>query len=315
MKHCFIINPASGKGKAQRTLEQVIRQACEKEGVEHSIYYTTGVGDGERYARETCSTGEPCRLYACGGDGTLGEIVNGAAECETAEIAVIPVGTGNDFVRNFAPVSKFMDVVAQIKGVAVRLDLIKYNERYIANMLNTGFDCEVVRSVADIKKNPLIPRKLAYVAGVVKTLVKKPGVAMEVSVDGGAPIRKDLLLTCVANGSYCGGGFHSAPESFLDNGMIDVCFIKNVTRRKFVSLISSYKNGTYLSRRDAKDVAEYLTCSRLDIKFDKPQHVSIDGEVELHEKISLSCIPRALRFVIPEGCALSRPFKVAEAHK
>lgn len=306
MRHYFVINPASGKGKAQTALEQQIHSVCREAGVDYSVYHTTAVGDAERFVRETCAAGGVNRFYACGGDGTLCEVVNGAADFAGAEVGVIPVGTGNDFVRNFKPAEKFFDIAAQLKGSIRRLDLIKYNDRYSVNMLNTGFDCEVVRSVVSIKKNPLIPGKLAYLAGIVKNFVKKPGVNMTVSVDGGAPQEKELLLTCIANGEYCGGGFHSAPLGAVDNGKMDVCFIRNVTRRKFISLLPAYKNGTYLSRSDIKDIAEYITCSRLDIQFPAPQYISIDGELEQYERMAITALPGALRFCLPEGCELAK---------
>lgn len=313
MKHYFIINPASGKGKGKISLEQQINEVCGELGVDYEIYHTTAIGDAERFVREIASEGGVNRFYACGGDGTICEVVNGAADFAGAEVGVVPVGTGNDFVRNFTPSDKFFDIAAQIRGSIQRLDLIKYNDRYIANMLNTGFDCEVVRQVVSIKKNPLIPNKLAYIAGVVKTLIKKPGVRMTVSIDGGEPCQKDLLLTCVANGEFCGGGFHSAPLSALNNGKMDVCFIRNVTRRKFITLIPSYKNGTYLSLKNIEEIAEYITCSRLDIEFPALQYVSIDGELEQYDRLSLTALPAALRFCVPEGCELKKPLPTAQA--
>ena len=307
MKHYFIINPASGKGKSQIALEQQIKSVCDELGAEYEIYHTTAIGDAERFVRETAAAGGTNRFYACGGDGTICEVVNGAAAFAGAEVGVIPVGTGNDFVRNFTSSDKFFDIAAQINGSTQRLDLIKYNDRYMANMINIGFDCEVVRRVVSIKKNPLIPGKLAYIAGVVKTLIKKPGVSITVSVDGGEPCKKDLLLTCIANGEFCGGGFHSAPLSALNNGKMDVCFINNITRRQFISLVPSYKAGTYLGRKDVADFAEYITCSRIDIEFSGLQYISVDGELEQYERLSLISLPGALRFCMPEGCELKKP--------
>ncbi|MBQ9079730.1 MAG: diacylglycerol kinase family lipid kinase [Clostridia bacterium] len=307
MKHCFIINPASGKGKAQAKLEADINNACRSEGVEYSVYRTTEPGDAERYVRAACVAGEETRFYACGGDGTLCEVVNGAAGFSCAAVGVIPVGTGNDFVRNFHPVEKFLDIVSQIRGSIRRIDLIKYNDRYFVNTFNTGFDCEVVKQVVSLKKNPLIPGKLAYVAGVIKMLIKKPGVRITVSVDDGEPQDKDLLLTCVGNGAYCGGGFHSTPYGTPEDGTMDVCFINNVTRRKLLSLLPSYKDGTYVDRRDAPEIAEYVRCSSLDIKFPVKHSVSIDGELEEHESVKLTMLSGALRFCLPEGCECVTP--------
>ena len=310
MKHCFVINPAAGKGKVQNKLEQQIRDSCDELGVDYSVYYTACEGDCEKYVGARCAEGDDIRFYACGGDGTLCDVVNGTAGYSNAEVGIIPVGTGSDFVRNFSPKEKFMDIIAQVKGSIHQLDLIKYNGRYLINMLNTGFDCEVVRQVAKIKKNPLVPGGLAYIMGVVRVLLKKPGVKMRVSVDGGEAQDKDLLLTCIGNGAFCGGGFRSEPYASPSDGVMDVCFIKNVTRRKFLSLLSSYKTGNYLHRRDIGKIAEYVRCSTLEIQFPQSQAVSIDGEIEDCDRIVLSVHRGAVRFCVPEGCEQIEPWAI-----
>ncbi|HOA85292.1 MAG TPA: acylglycerol kinase family protein, partial [Bacillota bacterium] len=80
MKHCFLINPAAGKGKLFRSIDGDIRAYCDRQGVDYEIYYTKGIGDAEDYIRRTCgeASGE-LRFYACGGDGTLNEVANRAA--------------------------------------------------------------------------------------------------------------------------------------------------------------------------------------------------------------------------------------------
>lgn len=311
MKHCFVINPAAGKGKLQKTLESAIIRACTEVGAEHSVYYTESKADCERYVRERCAEGENIRIYACGGDGTLCDVVNGAAGFENVEIGLVPIGTGNDFVRNFTLKERFSDIAAQLRGRICPIDLIKYNGRYLINMLNTGFDCEVVRQAARIKTHPWVPGALAYILGVVKVLVKKPGVRMRVSVDGGEPQEKSLLLTCVGNGEFCGGGFRSEPYASPSDGLMDVSFVNDLTRRKFVAILSYYKNGKYLSRADADELAEYVRCSQLDIEFPAPQTVSIDGELEEVERLSLRMVRGAVRFCMPEGCEQLAPMMSA----
>ena len=315
MKHCFLINPAAGKGKRCSDIENDIRSCCESAGVDYEIYYTTGIGDAEECIKHVCSEAEPdsefC-FYAAGGDGTFCEVVNGAAGFANASVALIPIGTGNDFARNFTSTENFFDISAQLEGSEIALDLIKLNDRYSANMLNTGFDCEVVRRVVKIKKNPAIPSKVAYLLGALIELVRKPGVSMEVSVDGGEPRELDLLLTCICNGPFCGGGFHSGPYADIADGLLDVCFIKNVSRLQFIKLLSSYKDGTYLSVDGIEEIAEYIKCSRLDIKFKGFQSVSIDGEVEELDSMTISIAPRALRFRLPRGSELIRAPKMSE---
>lgn len=313
MKHCFLINPAAGKGKQCADIENSISVCCETAGIDFDVYYTTGVGDAEEYIKRVCAEAEPdaefC-FYAAGGDGTFSEVVNGAAHFSNASVGLIPIGTGNDFARNFTNSEKLFDISAQLEGSEISIDLIKLNDRYSANMLNTGFDCEVCRRVAKIKRNPAIPSKLAYLTGALIELIRKPGVKIEVSVDGGEVRDLDLLLTCICNGPFCGGGFHSGPYADIADGTLDVCFIKNVSRMKFLKLLTPYKNGTYLSVDGIDDVAEYIKCKRLDIKFKGFQSVCIDGEIDELESMTVEIAPRALRFRLPRGSELIRAPKI-----
>ena len=97
MKHLFIINPAAGKKETTAQLEKQL----ERLSFEHQVVYTEAAGDAQRIAAEAAATGEPLRIYACGGDGTLNEVVNGAAGHEHVAITCVPKGTGNDFLKVF----------------------------------------------------------------------------------------------------------------------------------------------------------------------------------------------------------------------
>ena len=95
MRHLFIINPAAGKRRTTARLEVEL----DKLSVPHEVVYTQAAGDARRFAEEAVQTGEPVRIYACGGDGTLNEVVNGAAGHTHAAITNVPTGTGNDFLK------------------------------------------------------------------------------------------------------------------------------------------------------------------------------------------------------------------------
>ena len=178
MKHIFIINPAAGKGILQEKLENDISKITKANSIDYEIIKTGSIGDAENIVRSVCSknNGVPLRFYACGGDGTINEVINGISGFDNAEFAVIPIGTGNDFVKNFGALSCFLDVEAQIKGESVYIDSVKLNDRYAVNVVNMGFDCAVVESVTKIKRSRWIPSSFAYIAGVIIELMKMPGV-------------------------------------------------------------------------------------------------------------------------------------------
>jgi diacylglycerol kinase family enzyme len=160
---------------------------------------------------------------------------------------VIPLGTGNDFTKAFTNPEYFKDIKHQILGKAERIDLMKYNNRYSINVINIGFDCEVVCKTVDLKKKKYIPSKMAYIAGLVITLVRKPGVRAAMAKNGEEAQMRDYLLNTYANGCFCGGGFHSNPTAQLCDGQIDALFVKNISRLRFLSLVGKYKKGTHLS--------------------------------------------------------------------
>lgn len=305
MKYCFICNPMAGKEKNKEELVTRINSICTEKEVEYDILITSSVGDGRELVKKYYgeNSDEEIAFFACGGDGTAGEVVNGimSLPCrDKVSMGIIPVGTGNDFVRNFSGKENFLDISAQIDSMPVSVDVLKCNDMYALNMINIGFDCEVVCKMSEIKRKPFIPSKFAYIAGLIITLIKKPGVKMNISVDGGESEEKKLLLTTFANGCFCGGGFHSNPNADITGGKIDYMFIKNVSRTKFLTLVGSYKKGTHICEKNAKiiDNGSSDTCK---IIFDKTTNVSVDGEVIGFDSIDLSLEKAALNFRIPLG--------------
>lgn len=306
MKHIYIINPAAGRGDSSDALIARIMKAygAKGEAALPSIYMTTGVGDATRYVHTWCNEhpGERVRFYACGGDGTLSEVVNGAAQHDSASVGLIPAGTGNDFVRSFTQPDRFMDFEAQRDGEEVEIDLIRCNGTYGVNLLNTGFDCEVVVKTSEIKRRPWVPSGMAYGMGVAFELIRKPGVKVELSIDGEKPQKRELLLCAIGNGAFYGGGFMPLPHASISDGFLDMCMVDNVSRGKFISLVGSYKRGEHVVPQNV-DILKYVRCRSVTMKFPKPQNVCLDGEVKQMCECRIDIVPRALRFVVPRGSA------------
>jgi YegS/Rv2252/BmrU family lipid kinase len=300
MKNYFVINPAAGKGKEQIALEKEIERVCRERGVDFVIYHTTCTKDAEEFVRRTANAGgEEKRFYLCGGDGTFNEGVNGAVGAIGAACGVIPVGTGNDFTRNFTNRDNFWNIEAQLDGSTMKCDLIKYGDRYCVNALNAGFDCIAAKYASELKRK--VPGKLAYVAGVAKSLIRMPGVQPKVTVNGELIINKDAILICVANGSFYGGGFKSAPFSALDDGKMQLNAISMVTRLEFIKIVSSYKNGTFVNEKN-RGILDYSVCRSAFVDFGCETAVSVDGEIEYHTSLELSVAHGAFDFIVPAGC-------------
>ena len=313
MKHYFIINPAAGQGKAQSSLEERIVLAAEKLGADYEIYYTKCEGDAEDYVRQTCMNlnGE-ARFYACGGDGTFSEVANGAYGCSDAQITVVPVGTGNDFVRNFDRPELFSDVEAQIGGEAAATDVILYNDRIAVNMINIGFDCYVAMRMNKIKRNKWVPHGCEYIAALVIEFCRKSGVTFSsVSLDGAPLDEKAFLLGCLGNGGFCGGGFKSAPAADLRDGELDICLVRNLNLFKCLKIIGKYKAGTFLTDKEAMNYIIYKKIKTAHMTFGgEGQYVSFDGEIKRVKELKIEAAPLAMKISLP--CGISACKKEAE---
>ena len=309
MKHIYVLNPAAGRGDRSAELTEQIHSAYPK-GESVQIYRTTGRGDATRFVRAYCAEhkDESLRFYACGGDGTLGEVVNGAIGFPNAAVGLLPVGTGNDFVRSFTSPDRFLNLAAQRMGKEIVLDVIRCNDLYCVNLLNIGFDCEVVVKTGEIKRKPYVPKGMAYGMGVALELIRKPGVKAMIEIDGGAPCERELLLCAIGNGAYYGGGFMPLPFASLQDGLLDLCIVKNVSRTKFVSLVGTYKKGKHVVSAN-KDILEYRRCRSLRITFPSLQNVCLDGEVRPMNGCDIEVLPAALRFVVPVG---SEPIRLPD---
>ena len=302
MRHIFILNPAAGKGNKLGLFEKKLRETAEAKALSYEIYHTDGVGDATHFVRERCeSTSDTLRFYACGGDGTVNEVVSGVVGSENAEVAIVPIGTGNDFVRVLGKYEDFLDIEALLEAEAVPFDVLKWNGKYCVNMMNIGFDGEVAARASRAKH--YVPSGLAYICGVVGEFFKMSSVKFRCVMDGEDLGEKQAQLSLYANGSFCGGGFRSAPYADLHDGLMDVCFIRPVSRLTLIRLIGEYKKGTHMLHKDAAKYFEYYKCSEVKLTFDKPQRVCIDGEIEECETLDLSVHRDAVRIVMPKGAA------------
>lgn len=312
MRIIFVINPKAGKGKGIDKWLEKIRSTSEKTGIKADIYMTKAVGDAEAFAdligKETKASGEEIRLIACGGDGTLNEVLNGAMGYENLTVGVLPIGTGNDFCRNFPDAGDFLNIEAQLKGEVIKCDAIRYSgllagkeqTRYCANMFNIGFDCNVVDLTAKLKNYPMIGGSFAYLLGVAITYIKKKGAKLRVELDGKVIEDGPLLLTAIANGGFCGGGVHSSPYASVNDGIMDVNVIFNVGRIDFLKKFPYYAKGTHMELSDIDHIIYAGTCRKAKVTpLDGTMRLCTDGEIVDAGAIEFEVVPGAFNLLLP----------------
>lgn len=299
MKHIFLLNPIAGGGKCQSALKERIKEAAVKQGVDYEIHTTTGVGDAREFTTAYDET-IPVRFYAIGGDGTLNETVNGILKRKGySELAVIPCGTGNDFIRAFPNETAFLDPEKLIAAKAQPIDAFSTDAGINGiNMINIGIDAQTAAGVHQFSR--FFPGSLAYIVSLINRFIRKIGIEMEVSVDGGAPRKEICSLTSFANGKACGGGFIAAPKADVSDGLLEITSVRKVTRLQFLQLVKGYKEGTHVDNPKYAPFLHYHQGKVATVKCAEPTEICIDGAIVHTDHIRVEILPKAVNFVIPE---------------
>ena len=290
MREIAIYNPAAGKGKTKKITD--------------TGYCTQYQGDCKRFVKEECLKDPDVHFIVYGGDGTLNEAISGIMEAGTghiSKITVMPYGSGNDTIKTIETLSD------NNKVKEMNLDVIKYNDKFSINMLNIGFDCNVVSSASKFKKKLKIAGKLSYLLGVATEFFKPFGENFTIEAtcenDEKFTYNGSCLLCAVCNGEWCGGSFHNSPPSDMTDGIMEMILVKKIGRLSFIKLISKYKNGTLIDpktfRATADKYVDKVVYLRLkELKISGMKQLCADGEVENCQKATISVLPGAIQYKI-----------------
>ncbi len=284
-----ILNPLAGKGRATQ-----IKESLDEDS---KVYMSSSCEDASNFIINACKENPDTCFTVYGGDGTVFRAVNALMNSgyhDRASLKIVPVGSGNDFVRSF-----------EGKKGDIPVDVMSFNGRYAINVINVGFDCEVVRRAATLKKKPMISGKMAYMLGVAGELVSKKPIDAKITLtyaDGTQEIIEEkVLLAAVCNGRWYGGGFQLAPDADLSDGILNVEIVRNISRSKFISMVSDYKKGTHIDlesgelKEKFKELVYYKKC--VAVKIEGVKSVCADGEIFEENTVEVQVIPKALNYI------------------
>ncbi len=296
MKHIFVINPAAGQGKSLNFIKPRIEEVCKKYSLDYEVHVTEKQGEGIEYVKNRAASGEEIRFYACGGDGTLYDVVNGAFGFKNVQVAVIPLGSGNDFIRLFGTKEEFLNLDDVVNGVPVEFDVIKCGDEIAINQCSMGMDAEVCAMQGKIKKLPLVTGEGAYYIGCLYAIIKKFKNRFTYKIDDDEAITKDCLFCFCGNSRWYGGGFMAAPLALPEDGLLDFVIVEaGVSRIKLTSLLNKYKRGEHLDW----DITSFKRGKKLTIHSEKPAAVNVDGETKYVTDATFEIIEKGITYVVP----------------
>jgi diacylglycerol kinase family enzyme len=254
------------------------------------------------------------RVYAVGGDGILFDCLNGVMGFNNVELAVMPYGMTNDFVRAFGKHTAryFRDICYQAGGVAVPTDVIKCRGRYALNFCTIGMVSDAIMRA--IRINRVLEqggrmlkriyygvyRQMYYLGDLLAAFnAQVTRQHYEIKIDD-EPISGKFMSINIANGPYYGGGIHKAAGAVPDDGVLDIRIGKSAESLKIFKLAGSCAMGRhqdypagFISRRGKK----------ISIKSDSPLFISLDDEVFFDNCFTAEIAPQAVKVVSVLDCA------------
>ena len=295
----FILNPTAGR-HLYAEVQARIRSAPWKSDRDE-IHLTERPGHATDLARDAAQRlGADALVFACGGDGTVNEVVNGLVGTPAA-LGVLPIGTGNDFVKSlYRERSAFAILDRLPEALFRRIDVGRMNGRCFVNVASLGFDTEVGNYAKRmVARRPWLGG-FSYLLAVFACLSGNRVFHMECELEGedpdGRPVSfrgaRDFTLAAVCNGGYYGGGFHPAPGASLEDGLLDVCLVDRKTVPQILGLVPKYRNGTHLDGRPGIHMVR--TRSGVFRKRELPLNLNCDGESGEADEIVFEILPGAL---------------------
>ncbi|MHB8642919.1 MAG: diacylglycerol/lipid kinase family protein [Gaiellaceae bacterium] len=299
-KTTFLVNPASENGATGRRWAQLAHEAAQR-GLGGNALLSERPGQLSELARAAVDGGAEL-LVVVGGDGTLNEVVNGIAE-RNVEIAVIPRGTGWDFVRTYGiprRIDRAVDIALHGKTVEIDLGRVTYRAwsgadetRWFANVASVGMSGAVAKRANETTK--ALGGKISYFWSVLAVFARWQVGEVRVSVD---EVERSGRMhdVIVANGRYFGGGMMIAPDASSDDGLLDVLLIGDLTKRDLMVTLPKTYRGKHLPHPKAELLRGRVVTVG---STGSPLPVELDGEQPGTTPVRIEIVPRALRLRVP----------------
>jgi YegS/Rv2252/BmrU family lipid kinase len=297
----FLVNPASGNGATGRRWPELVRRAAAL-GLAGETLLSERQGHLIDLA-EQAGKGGASLVVAVGGDGTMNEVVNGLMRADPRpELAIVPLGTGMDFVRTYGIPTRFDEAVrTALTGPPRRIDVgsVSYRtwegedaRRYVVNVGSVGMSAAVAQRANGMSK--ALGGRTTFFYALVRVFLAWRNTVVHVDLDGDEHSGR-MHDVVVANGRYHGGAMMLAPEAQPDDGLFDVLLIGDVNKLDFVTTAPKLYRGTHLAHPKVE-----LARARA-VAVDAPERlpIELDGEQVGTTPARFEIVPAAIAVRVP----------------
>ncbi len=299
----FLVNPASANGSTGRRWPELARRAAAA-GLEGDTLLSERPGHLSELAREAALGGARL-LVVVGGDGSVYEVANGlAGVADPPEIAVVPRGTGWDFVRTFGiPRDVERATAIALEGETRTIDAVRVSYRawdgsettgVVAHVGSAGMSGAIAKRANETTK--ALGGKASYLWATFAVFSRWQAAEVEIAVDDERRTGR-MFDVVVANGRFFGGGMQICPEAKPDDGLLDVLTIGDVTKRDLVQTMPKIYRGTHLPHPKA----ELLRGAAVTVTSDTAIPIQLDGEQPGTTPVRFEVVPGALRLRVPRS--------------
>jgi len=223
----LICNPISGKGSAAQALNRIKDWAKFQTNLDLVIHVTENIGHATIITKDITSNKEANTILVLGGDGTVNEVLNGIEDFSNTYIGILPFGSGNDFaygagIKNDDPVALINTYINS--PIVRKVDYMILNDKYRAiNSVGLGISAETILYRDKMKH---FSPKVQYTIATIRKGMFWKSFKYTLTIDGGTPTQIDSMWFTISNGCRIGGGFFTAPDAIIDDGVLNVMYVK-----------------------------------------------------------------------------------------
>lgn len=296
-KWVFILNPTAGNHYATKLIP-VIKSKIEERQLNASLHLTEYHGHASELARESLQKGTKY-VIAVGGDGTFNEVARETAGKDGVITGIIPAGTGNDFIQILGFPDRFQEEHWEqfFKLATTGLDVGSCNNVHFFNGMGLGFDAQVASENYADEGQTKKGGKDKYIWHILKTLLFYREKMMTV-LNNGSSGRNKCFINTISIGRRFAASFYLTPKAIANDGLLDVCAIRELSLLKRLNILLKVPKGEHISHPSV----HYYQTEALEMKFDTRVPFHVDGELYFSDYFSVKIFPKALQIIYnPKG--------------